>query len=414
MSDSFCRRVWVQAEAGSPRHEFWAPPSFRVSATSILGVGSYGVVCAAVDEKTKQPVAIKKISPLDHPLLVARALREVSLLRRLRHPNLMSAMACFRPQHALNAAYVVMPRADADLASLIHAKPPRLDADHGRLIAAQVLRALRHLHGVGVVHRDVKPSNVLVNADCSARLCDYGLAVATGSAVVQGTKWVTYKAQSDITTLQYRAPEVLNWSPAKPREYTAAIDIWGVGCILAEILAGKLIFSGNTPAEVIGCVDRMWAARRKSSRMGGSHGEALADWLTTKDPSSRPTAARALGHPYFANLKPFSRQSLTVSRENFVMKLRGEDSKLLDIATLRKQLRSELSAGWAAACRGTDDGKEEGCHRRMESNDSNRRKSGDVYSAKTRKASSGTETADPNKCADMREINKALGSIRFF
>lgn len=103
----------------------------------------------------------------------------------------------------------------------------------------QTLRALKALHSADVIHRDLKPSNLLLNANCDLKVCDFGLARSTQTAETNGGE--TGFMTEYVATRWYRAPEIM----LTFRQYTKAIDIWSVGCILAEMLSGRPLFPGR-------------------------------------------------------------------------------------------------------------------------------------------------------------------------
>lgn len=108
-----------------------------------------------------------------------------------------------------------------------------LGDEHTRYFIYHILRALKYIHSANIVHRDLKPSNILVNADCSTKICDFGLSRPINEGLEDLTEYVV--------TRFYRAPEIMLSS----HEYTKAVDIWSLGCTLGEILARRVLFPGN-------------------------------------------------------------------------------------------------------------------------------------------------------------------------
>ena len=111
-----------------------------------------------------------------------------------------------------------------------------LSDDHCQYFIYQTLRALKAMHSANVLHRDLKPSNLLLNANCDLKVCDFGLARSANSTEDNSGFMTEY-----VATRWYRAPEIM----LTFQEYTKAIDVWSVGCILAEMLSGKPLFPGK-------------------------------------------------------------------------------------------------------------------------------------------------------------------------
>ncbi|KAG1716817.1 hypothetical protein ID866_339 [Astraeus odoratus] len=197
----------------------------------VIGEGAYGIVCSAIHIPSQRKVAIKRITPFDHTMFCLRTLREIKLLRHFCHENIISILDILQPPsfELFREVYLVQELMETDLHRVIRTQ--RLSDDHSR----KTLRALKALHSADVLHRDLKPSNLLLNANCDLKLCDFGLArsarpppnVANDSSTFM-TEW-------------YRAPEVM----LTFKEYTRAIDMWSVGCVLAEMLNGKPLFPGR-------------------------------------------------------------------------------------------------------------------------------------------------------------------------
>uniref|UniRef100_A0A7S0YYC0 Mitogen-activated protein kinase n=1 Tax=Polytomella parva TaxID=51329 RepID=A0A7S0YYC0_9CHLO len=201
-----------------------------------IGKGAYGVVCSAKHLPTNEKVAIKKIGNAFENLTDARrTLREIKLLRHLRHENIIAVKDILKPsdddKSKFNDVYLVYELMDTDLHQIIRSSQP-LTNEHFQYFVYQVLRGMKYVHTANVLHRDLKPSNLLLNASCDLKICDFGLA-RTGSEHVFMTEYVV--------TRWYRAPELL----LSNEHYTAAIDMWSIGCILAELLGRKPLFPGK-------------------------------------------------------------------------------------------------------------------------------------------------------------------------
>ncbi|KAL1918995.1 uncharacterized protein VTP21DRAFT_2376 [Calcarisporiella thermophila] len=202
----------------------------------IVGEGAYGTVCSAIHKATGQKVAIKKITPFDHSMFCLRTLREIKLLRYFNHENIISILDIIRPKSLseFTEVYLIQELMETDLHRVIRTQ--ELSDDHCQYFIYQTLRALKCMHSANVLHRDLKPSNLLLNANCDLKVCDFGLARSANFSE-ENTGFMT----EYVATRWYRAPEIM----LTFKEYTFAIDVWSVGCILAEMLSGKPLFPGR-------------------------------------------------------------------------------------------------------------------------------------------------------------------------
>uniref|UniRef100_A0AC35TN64 Mitogen-activated protein kinase n=1 Tax=Rhabditophanes sp. KR3021 TaxID=114890 RepID=A0AC35TN64_9BILA len=203
---------------------------------SYIGQGAYGCVASALDTTTKERVAIKKISPFEHQTFCQRTLREIKILARFKHENVINIQEIIRAPtiDMMKDIYIVQSLMETDLYKLLRTQ--RLSNDHICYFLYQILRGLKYIHSANVLHRDIKPSNVLLNTTCDLKICDFGLArVADPLHDHQGflTEYVA--------TRWYRAPEIM----LNSRGYTKAIDVWSVGCILGEMLNNRPLFPGK-------------------------------------------------------------------------------------------------------------------------------------------------------------------------
>ncbi|XP_064239214.1 mitogen-activated protein kinase 15-like isoform X6 [Aotus nancymaae] len=200
---------------------------------------AYGIVWKAVDRRTGEVVAIKKIFDAFRDETDAqRTFREITLLQEFgEHPNIISLLDVIRAENDRDI-YLVFECMDTDLNTVIP-KGGLLQDVHVRSIFSQLLRATWILHSGHIVHRDQKPSNVLLCADCTVKLCDFGLARSLRDLPEgpEGQALTEY-----VATRWYWAPEVLLSS----HRYTLGVDTWSLGCILAEMLRGKPLFPGTS------------------------------------------------------------------------------------------------------------------------------------------------------------------------
>ncbi|XVF60780.1 hypothetical protein PTKIN_Ptkin08bG0076000 [Pterospermum kingtungense] len=302
----------------------------RFKIQEVIGKGSYGVVCSAIDTLTGEKVAIKKIHDIfEHISDAARILREIKLLRLLRHPDIVEIKHIMLPpsRRDFKDIYVVFELMESDLHQVIKANDD-LTREHYQFFLYQLLRALKYIHTANVYHRDLKPKNILANANCKLKICDFGLARVAFNDTPTTIFWTDY-----VATRWYRAPELCGSFFSK---YTPAIDIWSIGCIFAEVLTGKPLFPGKnvvhqldlmtdllgTPSlDTISRVRNEKARRyltsmRKKQPVPFEQKFPNADPLALRllqrllafDPKDRPTAEEALADPYFKGLAKVERE----------------------------------------------------------------------------------------------------------
>ncbi|KAJ3295242.1 Mitogen-activated protein kinase [Rhizoclosmatium sp. JEL0117] len=291
-----------------------------------LGKGAYGVVHAATQLETGLEVAIKKVGArnFEEGILAKRALRELKLLRHLHgNDNIANFLDCdinsenYSPK--FNELYLVEGLMEADLNQIIKSGQNLTD-QHYQYFIYQVLRGLKWMHSADVVHRDLKPGNLLVNSDCELKICDFGLARNVVDTSEPGPNVNT----EYVATRYYRSPEVV----LSPKHYSKSLDIWSVGCIFGELMIGKVLFKGQDYIdqlqkvfEVIGtpsesaltplCTSRVlrhlrsWPHYEKANLnrlfpKAEPQALALFSRLLEFSPTERITAEQALKHPYLA------------------------------------------------------------------------------------------------------------------
>ncbi|KAM3395947.1 mitogen-activated protein kinase 19 [Capsicum galapagoense] len=351
----------------------------RYKILEVIGKGSYGVVCAALDTHTGEKVAIKKITDIfEHISDAIRILREVKLLRLLRHPDIVEIKRIILPpsRREFRDIYVVFELMESDLHHVIKANDD-LTSEHHRFFLYQMLRALKFMHTANVYHRDLKPKNILANANCKLKICDFGLARVAFSDTPTTIFWTDY-----VATRWYRAPELCGSFFSK---YTPAIDIWSIGCIFAEVLTGKPLFPGKSvvhqldlitdllgtpPADIISGVRNEKARKyltdmKKKSPVPFTEKFPKADPLALRllqrllafDPKDRPTAEEALADPYFKGLAKIEREpsSQPISKMEFEFERRRvtkDDIRELifrEILEFHPQLLKDYMAGNSGA-----------------------------------------------------------------
>ncbi|CAN6804238.1 unnamed protein product [Brassica oleracea] len=305
----------------------------RYQVQEVVGKGSYGVVASALDTHTGERVAIKKINDVfEHVSDATRILREIKLLRLLRHPDVVEIKHIMLPpsRREFRDIYVVFELMESDLHQVIKANDD-LTAEHHQFFLYQLLRGLKYVHAANVFHRDLKPKNILANADCKLKICDFGLARVSFNDAPTAIFWTDY-----VATRWYRAPELCGSFFSK---YTPAIDIWSVGCIFAEMLLGKPLFPGKNvvhqldlmtdflgtpPPESISRIRNEKARRylssmRKKQPVPFSQKFPKADPLALRllerllafDPKDRASAEDALSDTYFSGLSNSEREPST-------------------------------------------------------------------------------------------------------
>ena len=227
------------------------PPPARFSELTLVGRGAYGTVYAAVDSDLgDQRVAVKHIKDVFQcPLTSKRMLREIRVHRLLQREAPEAAvrlLGAVVPPDKFNDVFLVLELMHCTLHTACHNADGGVTDEQARYLAQHLLKAVRDMHACGIVHRDIKPQNVLVNADCTLRLCDFGMARSVHS---QDTLlWSDY-----VTTRWYRPPEMFVRLGVP---YTQASDMWSVGCVIAELLlCGKALFPGRNAEHQLSLIE---------------------------------------------------------------------------------------------------------------------------------------------------------------
>ncbi|KAJ8352878.1 hypothetical protein SKAU_G00243540 [Synaphobranchus kaupii] len=280
-----------------------------------IGEGTYGVVYKAKNKVTGQSVALKKIRlDADTEGVPSTAIREISLLKELSHPNIVKLLDVVHTEKKL---YLVFEYLNQDLKKYMDSSQPMgLSLPLVQSYVYQLLQGIAFCHSHRVVHRDLKPQNLLLNQAGDIKLADFGLARAFGVPLRSYTH--------EVVTLWYRAPEILLGC----KYYSTAVDIWSIGCIFAEMVAKRPLFPGDseidqlfrifkklgTPdEEVWPGVSRLPDYKSRFPRWSPQDlskvtpklqpsGLELLQQLLRYDPSQRVSAKAALTHPYFHNM----------------------------------------------------------------------------------------------------------------
>ncbi|KAK0548831.1 Cyclin-dependent kinase catalytic subunit [Tilletia horrida] len=283
-----------------------------------IGEGTYGVVFKARDVtpgNNGRIVALKKIRfENEEEGVPSTAIREISLLKETRDENIVRL---FDVIHQDSKLYLVFEFLDLDLKKYmekVSSNPDGMNADIVRKFSWQLIRGIFYCHSHRILHRDLKPQNLLIDKEGNLKVADFGLARAFGIPLRTYTH--------EVVTLWYRAPEVLLGS----RHYSTAIDMWSVGCIFAEMAARSPLFPGDSEIDEIFRIFRTlgtptnetwpgvqnlpdykatfprWTGmpiRRAVPQLDEDGIDLLKDMLVY-DPAGRISAKRSLQHPYFA------------------------------------------------------------------------------------------------------------------
>jgi mitogen-activated protein kinase 1/3 len=292
-----------------------------------IGKGAYGAVYVALERGAGIPSGGRKVA-LKHIVNgfvsttdARRIYREIKVMAHFSHPNIVPLLEVVKPRDSASFRhiYLISELSETDLHRVIHSRQD-LTSDHIAYFTYQTLCALKHIHAANVLHRDLKPSNLLVNADCTLRMCDFGLARESDSSLSQAlTEYVV--------TRWYRAPEVL----LSGGRYTSAIDVWSAGCVLAELLLRRPLFPGENYLHQLQLITQtlgspsdedlhfVTAAPARAFMLRLPKAEAVP-WASlmphvrgpvldllarclTFDPDKRITVEEALAHPFLARVR---------------------------------------------------------------------------------------------------------------
>ncbi|KAL9026348.1 MAG: hypothetical protein Q9196_004975 [Gyalolechia fulgens] len=306
--------VYTSTDSIQPKMDKRHPSSFQQ--LEKLGEGTYATVFKGRNRQTGELVALKEIHLDSEEGTPSTAIREISLMKELKHENIVSLHDVIHTENKLMLVFEYM---DKDLKKFMDSRGQggQLDYVTIKSFMYQLLQGIAFCHENRVLHRDLKPQNLLINNKGQLKLADFGLARAFGIPV--------NTFSNEVVTLWYRAPDVLLGS----RTYNTSIDIWSAGCIMAEMYTGRPLFPGTTNEDQLQKIFRLMGTPSERSWPGitafpeykpGWHVYATQDLrmiLPTVDPAAldllgrclqmrpemRISAQEALGHVWFRDLQ---------------------------------------------------------------------------------------------------------------
>ncbi|KAI5136713.1 cyclin-dependent kinase 2 [Nematocida ausubeli] len=275
-----------------------------------IGEGTYGVVYKAKEKTTGRIIALKKVRLTDDREGVpATTIREISLLKDIKHKNII---ALHQVVYTENKLYLVFEYAETDLKKFLDTlriEKRSLSPENVKAFAFQLTSALSYCHSIGILHRDLKPQNILITKDNQLKLADFGLGRSVGIPL--------HTLTHEVVTLWYRAPELLLGA----RNYSTAIDVWSLGCIIYELIELKPLFPGDSEIDQIYKIfqalgtpnETVWQGvttlknfqvefpvwNKSAIKITDPQQNQLVTDILVYNPVDRPSAVRLLQHPYF-------------------------------------------------------------------------------------------------------------------
>mmetsp|Transcript_18188 Transcript_18188/g.51806 ORF Transcript_18188/g.51806 Transcript_18188/m.51806 type:complete len:325 (+) Transcript_18188:85-1059(+) len=290
-----------------------------VSKEALLGEGTYGRVYKAKDVRNGKYVAMKKMKlDAEEEGVPSTAIREIALLRELNHENVVKLLDVFCSTKKL---VLVFEFVQQDLKKYMRGLGGKhLDPKVIKSMSFQLCRGTEFCHANRILHRDLKPQNLLIDTQLRLKLADFGLARAYSVPVPKYTH--------EVITVWYRAPEILMGSQL----YSVPVDMWSVGCIVAEMATGSPLFAGDSEIDTIfkifqklgtptvadwPKIDELpefkasfpkwkhkgWENIRNTRAQVGADGVDILEKCMVYDPSRRISARRAMQHVYFADVE---------------------------------------------------------------------------------------------------------------
>ncbi|KZV45638.1 putative serine/threonine-protein kinase [Dorcoceras hygrometricum] len=306
--------TWLSAVAGEAI-EGWMPlRSDSFERFEKIGQGTYSHVYRALNVETGKMVALKKVR-FDNfqPDSVRFMAREISILRKLHHPNVMKLEGIITSKLSYSL-YLVFEYMEHDLSGLLSCPDIKFTDSQIKCYMRQLLNGVEHCHSRGIMHRDIKSSNILINNQGILKIADFGLANFLEPENEQ-------PLTSRVVTLWYRPPELLLGST----NYREAVDLWSIGCVFAEFFSGRAILKGRTEVEQLHKIFKLCGSPpedywkkcklplaamfkpqipyesmiRERCKEFPRTAVSLIETLLSVEPDKRGTAAYALNHEYF-------------------------------------------------------------------------------------------------------------------
>ncbi len=312
-----------------------------------IGLGSFSAVCSCYDRKDNRNVAIKKVTNAFDDLEDARhILREIKMLSFFDHDNIVTLLDVPKPDNKsnYNDVYVITDLMETDLHRVIYSRQELTD-EHIQYFIYQILRGTLYFHSAKVIHRDLKPANILANKNCDLKICDFGLdhgklkdddktvqnLIDNPSLPIEYSNSVIYddsKRELNDRNISrwYRAPEAI----LSPDSYDKPVDIWSIGCILAELLGRQPLFPADnnldelqkiisvlgspseadldfiTDEKIKNFMQRLAKRTKQSFNLMFSNANPVAldllGKMLTFNPKKRYTVEQCISHPYFEGL----------------------------------------------------------------------------------------------------------------
>ena len=312
-----------------------------------IGLGSFSAVCSCYDRKDNRNVAIKKVTNAFDDLEDARhILREIKILSFFDHDNIVTLLDVPKPDNKenYNDVYVITDLMETDLHRVIYSRQELTD-EHIQYFIYQILRGTLYFHSAKVIHRDLKPANILANKNCDLKICDFGLdhgklkdddktvqnLIDNPSLPIEYSNSIIYddsKRELNDRNISrwYRAPEAI----LSPESYDKPVDIWSIGCILAELLGRQPLFPADnnldelqkiisvlgspseadldfiTDEKIKNFMQRLAKRTKQSFNLMFSNANPVAldllGKMLTFNPKKRYTVEQCISHPYFEGL----------------------------------------------------------------------------------------------------------------